>query len=137
VAITTGIAVHDARFTQYLFQDSATGTAVDVSGDQLPLSPRWLASVGVLCTPQHGFNSTIVARYVGARYLDEENSARVGGYTTLDATLGYRTSRYLLAFEARNLTNRRPPVTSSEFGSQSFYLLAPRMLWLRLAYTGL
>ncbi len=137
LAIAGNLAVHDARFTQYLLFDSAANTEVSVAGKRLPLSPRWLGSAGLLYTPERGFDSTIVARYVGARYLDEENTARVGGYVTLDATLGYRFGRYLIAFEGSNLTNRRPPVTSSEFGSQSFYVLPSRMLWLRMGYGGL
>jgi outer membrane receptor protein involved in Fe transport len=74
-------------------------------------------------------------RYVGRRYLDEENTAPVGGYTTIDANVGYSWARYQLRVEGTNLTDQRPPVTSSEFGSQSFYVLPARMLWLRLSYS--
>jgi iron complex outermembrane recepter protein len=132
LAIAGNFSYHDARFEQYLFFDGTSN--VDVAGKQLPLSPHWLASAGVLYTPSKGFNSTLVARYVGRRYLDEENTAPVGGYTTLDATLGYRFGHYLVSVEGSNLTDQRPPVTSSEFGSQSFYLLPGRTLWLRLGY---
>ena len=59
----------------------------------------------------------------------------VGGYTTLDANLGYALGRVRLTLEGTNLTNQRPPVTSSEFGSQSFYLLPARMTWLRIGYS--
>jgi len=52
----------------------------------------------------------------------------------LDANLGYRFGRCQLVLEGSNLNNQRPPVTSSEFGSQSFYLLPARMLWIRLNY---
>ena len=65
-------AWHDARFTQYLFFDEDSNTTVNVAGDQLPLSPRVLASAGVLYTPPTGLNGTVVASYVGRRYLDEE-----------------------------------------------------------------
>jgi outer membrane receptor protein involved in Fe transport len=104
---------------------------VDVAGNALTLSPHILASAGLLYIPEQGFNGTFVANYVGQRYLDEENTARVNGYTTLAATLGYRFDRYSAALEGTNLTNERPPVSASEFGSQSFYLLNGRMLWLR------
>jgi outer membrane receptor protein involved in Fe transport len=46
--------------------------------------------------------------YVGRRYLDEENVAPVGGYTNVDATLGYAIGRYQLSLEGTNLTNRPP-----------------------------
>ena len=100
----------------------------------MPLSPYHLASAGILYTPQQGLNSTLVVAYVGRRYLDEQNVAPVGGYTRLDATLGYAFGRYQLSLEGTNLTNRRPPVSASEFGSESFYLLNARSLWVRFAY---
>ncbi len=132
LALAASASYHDARFSQYQLFD---GTSyVDVSGRQLPLSPHVLAAAGILYTPAHGVSGTLVGRYVGHRYLDEENTAEVGGYCTLDATLGYAWRRYRLTFEGTNLTNQRPPVTASEFGSESFYMLPARMLWLRLGY---
>jgi iron complex outermembrane recepter protein len=127
-------AYHDAHFTQYQFFDADANAYVDVAGKQLPLSPRHLASAGILYAPARGFNATLVATYVGQRFLDEENVALVGGYTKLDATLGYGFGHYQLSFEGTNLTNRRPPVSASEFGSESFYLLNARALWVRIAF---
>jgi outer membrane receptor protein involved in Fe transport len=75
-----------------------------------------------------------VLTYVGRRFLDEENTAPVGGYSKFDATLGYRVDHWRLALEGTNLTNQRSPVSASEFGSESFYLLNARTLWLRLIY---
>jgi len=134
LVLAANYAYHDAHFTQYLLFDEDTGASVDVAGKQLPLSPRHLASGGILYTPRQGFNSTLVVTYVGRRYLDEENVALVGGYTKLDATLGYAMGHYQLALEGTNLTNQRPPVSASEFGAESFYLLNARSFWVRLAY---
>jgi iron complex outermembrane receptor protein len=134
LALAANFAWHDATFTQYLFVDPDTGVGVDVAGNELPLSPRVLASAGVLYTPPRGLNATVVVNYVGRRYLDEENTAPVGGYATLAATVGYHFGRYSVTLEGENLTNQRPPVTSSEFGSESFYLLNARTLWVRLGY---
>jgi iron complex outermembrane receptor protein len=125
---------HDAHFTQYQFFDIDTANYVNVAGNELPLSPRQLASAGVLYQPPQGLGATLVLTYVGRRYLDEENTAPVGGYGKLDATLGYRFGHYEVAFEGTNLTNQRPPVSASEFGSESFYLLNARTLWLRVVY---
>jgi iron complex outermembrane receptor protein len=134
LALAANFAYHDATFTQYLFVDPDSGVGVDVAGNELPLSPRVLASAGILYTPPSGLDATVVASYVGRRYLDEENTAPVGGYATLAATVGYRFGRYSVTLEGENLTNQRPPVTSSEFGSESFYLLNARTLWVRLGY---
>lgn len=124
---------HDARYRQYLYFDGVH--EIEVAGRELPLSPHILASAGLLYTPRRGLGATLITDYVGRRYLDELNGAVAGGYTKLDATLSYRFGRCRLGVEASNVTNRRPPVTASEFGSESFYLLPARTLWLRIAYT--
>lgn len=134
LALAGNIAYHDAHFGQYLFFDANSGANVDVAGKALPLSPHILGSAGILYTPKSGLFSSLVANYVGRRYLDEENTAPAGGYSTLAATVGYRMGRYAVSLEGTNLTDRRPPVTASEFGSQSFYLLRGRATWLKLSY---
>jgi iron complex outermembrane recepter protein len=135
LALVANGSYHDAYFTQYIFFDG--NSTVNVAGRQLPLSPHVLAAAGLLYTPSQGLNSTIVAQYVGRRFLDEENIAPVGGYTNLDASLGYGFGHFIVSVEGNNLTNRRPPVSASEFGSESFYLLNPRTVWLRLRYNWL
>ena len=134
LAVAANYSYHDARFTRYLFFDIQSNSYVNVAGRELPLSPHQLAAGGILYQPPQGFNGSLVATYVGRRYLDEENIAPVGGYVRLDATLGFRIGHYLLALEGTNLSNQRPPVSASEFGSESFYLLNARMLWMRLGY---
>jgi iron complex outermembrane receptor protein len=132
LALAANASYHDARFTRYLFFDGAS--SVNVAGRQLTLSPHGLASAGILYTPTRGFGSTIVANYVGRRFLDEENIAPVGGYLRLDATLSFSAGGYRISLEGTNLTDQRPAVSASEFGSESFYLLPARALWLRLGY---
>jgi iron complex outermembrane recepter protein len=134
LALAANGSYHDAYFAHYDFFDG--DATVNVAGRQLPLSPHVLASAGVLYAPNQGFNSTVVAQYVGRRFLDEENTAAVGGYTNLSATLGYGFGYFGVSLEGNNLTNQRPPVSASEFGSESFYLLNARTLWLRFRYSG-
>ncbi len=133
LALATSAAWHHATYTSYLFFDGTSN--VDVAGRQLPLSPHVLAAAGVLYTPGRGFNATAVIRYAGRRYLDEENLAPVGGYVTEAVTFGYSFGATRVTLEGTNLSNQRAPVTASEFGSQSFYLLNARMLWLRVGYS--
>lgn len=133
LVLAASASYHDAYFTQYQFFDG--DASVDVAGRQLPLSPHLLAAAGFLYTPKQGVSSTLVAQYVGRRFLDEENIAGVGGYMNLDATLGYGFGHFAVSLEGNNLTNQRPPVSASEFGSESFYLLPARTLWLRFRYT--
>jgi iron complex outermembrane receptor protein len=135
LAVAASASYHDAYFTQYEFFDGDTG--VNVAGRQLPLSPHLLAAAGLLYTPTKGPTATVVAQYVGRRFLDEANVARVGGYMNLDATVGYGFGHFVVSLEGTNLTNQRPPVSASEFGSESFYLLPARTGWLRVRYVGL
>ncbi|MDE2356389.1 MAG: TonB-dependent receptor [Alphaproteobacteria bacterium] len=134
LSVAANLAWHDATFSNYLFVDPVTSLGVNVAGHQLPLSPHVLASAGLVYAPPEGLNASVTASYVGRQFLDEENTAPVKAYATLAATLGYRFGRYGLTLEGDNLTNARPPVAASEFGSQSYYLLNPRMVWVRLSY---
>src|ERR1043166_199875 len=131
LTLAANLAWHDARFTRFTTVDDL-GNPVNADGNQLTLSPHLLASAGLLYQPEQGLNASLVATYVGRRWLDEVNTARAGAYTTLDATLGYRLDRYDLTLEGANLTNERKPVSASEFGSQAFYLLPARTLWVKL-----
>ncbi|MBV8800303.1 MAG: TonB-dependent receptor [Alphaproteobacteria bacterium] len=130
LSLAANIAWHDARFTHFVF-DEGNGPD-DVSGNQLTLAPHILASAGLLYTPPQGFHGSAVVNSVGRRFLDEENEAPAPSYTTLDITAGYRFGRWDVAFAGTNLTDERPPVTQSEFGSSSYHLLPGRTLWLQL-----
>jgi iron complex outermembrane receptor protein len=123
---------HDARYRDYLFIDGAA--SVQLGGNLRPLSPHVLAGTGLLFAPAQGLEGSLVAQYIGRQFLDEQNTAPVGGYTTLAAHIGYKFGRYRCVLEGANLTDQRPPVSASEFGSQSYYRLNPRRIWLRLAY---
>jgi outer membrane receptor protein involved in Fe transport len=114
---------HDARFTRY--QTATT----DFSGTELTLSPHWLASAGVVWRPASGPFATLTANYVGERYLAMGNQAPTGAYTTADASLGWRFGRWRAGVYGYNLGDVRAPVTASEFGEQSYYLLNPRSLF--------
>ena len=121
---------HDARFTQYIATED--GANVNAAGHQLPLSPHWLASAGVLYEPAYGLHTSLVMNTIGRRYLDLANAAPAGSYATFDATAGYRFERYDLLFSGTNLSDQRPPVTESEFGDSSYYLLQGRTLLFTL-----
>jgi len=131
--LTTGLSYsyHDARFVKYIADDG--GTPADFGGKRQPLSPHVLASYGFYYTPHQGLNASVIAAYVGNRYLDEGNTASTHSYTTIDATVGYHYRRYGISLNGYNLTNERKPVTASEFGDSSFYLLPARSLIANLS----
>ena len=119
---------HDATFTHYVASEG--GANIDVSGNQLTLSPHWLGALGLIYSPPSGLFGSATLNVVGRRYLDLANTAVAGAYATLDAGLGYRWGLYSLAVNATNLTDERPPVTASEFGDQSFYRLNGRKVFV-------
>jgi iron complex outermembrane receptor protein len=128
--VTAAYSYHDTRFGDTLATEG--DATVQLDGHQLELSPHHLASAGVLYSPGDGLGGGVQLAYVGRRFLDRLNTVPVGGYTTVDAEAGYRVGRYTLRLVGRNLTDRRDPVTGSEFGDQSYYLLQARQLELAL-----
>lgn len=130
-ALAGSASYHDARFTRYIASEG--GANIDVSGNRLTLSPRWLAALGLNYAAKSGPFATVTANYNGSSYLDLENSAVVRAYITVDATAGWRLGRYRLSIKGYNLSNSRRPVTASEFGDQSFYLLPGRRVLASLA----
>jgi iron complex outermembrane recepter protein len=130
--VTASYAYHDTRFGNTVAVES--GNTVQLDGHQLNLSPHGLAALGFVFAPAQGVEAAAQYAYVGRRFLDRLNTAPVGGYATLDAHLAYRFARYRVALDAYNLTDRRDPVTASEFGDQSYYLLPARLLRLSVDY---
>ncbi len=130
LSVSAAGSYHDAKFTHYVAAEG--GENIDVSGNQLTLSPHVLASAGVIYQPAHGPFGNVTVNYVGPRYLDLANTARAGSYETVDATIGFRFRRYSLSVNATNLSDQRPPVTASEFGDQSYYLLPARKVFVDL-----
>lgn len=118
LAIAANYSYHLARFA-----DFQVPGLFNYSGNQEPLSPRSLASLGLLYNPAQGFFANAVAAFVGNRYLDQANTTATPSYITLDAGAGYRYRRYSFSLNGYNLGNARKPVTNSEFGDSSYYLL--------------
>ncbi|MBS0374259.1 MAG: TonB-dependent receptor [Proteobacteria bacterium] len=128
--VTAAYSYHDTRFGNTLATEG--DATVQLDGRQLELSPHGLASAGLLYAPASGVRGGVQLAYIGRRFLDRLNTTPVGGYTTVDAEAGYRLGRYTLRLVGRNLTDRRDPVTGSEFGDESFYLMPARQLELSL-----
>jgi len=66
--------------------------------------------------------------YTGARYLNRDNTILADGFPTVDLSAGYRTPRWELRIDARNLGNRRDPVAESELGPDQYYLMSSRRI---------
>jgi len=130
-------AFHDAHFVSYTLDNGS-----DVSGNRVEMSPRQLGGMGLVYADPSGLNGSLVANFVSNRMLNKRNTVKTGGYSTLDAALGYRFSRYNLQLVGYNLTNRRDPVAESELsevvtvtGTAGYYRLPARAWSLRITYT--
>ena len=132
LSVAANASYHDARFTTGVASEG--GEDVALAGKRLTLSPRRLVATGLLYVPKRGLNATATANFVGRRYLDLANRAMTGGYTRIDGSIGYRFATASLTLNLYNLSGKRPPVTQSEFGDASYYLLAGRQLFLNLGF---
>jgi iron complex outermembrane receptor protein len=126
-------AHHNARYTDRPVTQE-DGSVVNFAGNRLEASPETLAALGLIYTPAQGFNGAIVWNYVGNRFLDQENETPVGGYTMVDAGIGYRFDRWQLRLDGYNLSNRRDPVSISELGAGQSYRLSGRTALLSASY---
>jgi iron complex outermembrane receptor protein len=129
-------AYHDAYFVEYALDD---GT--NVSGNRIEMSPRQLGGVGLMFADAGGWSASVIADFVSNRMLNKRNTVKVGGYTTIDASLGYRIARYRLQLNGYNLGNRRDPVAESELneavtvtGTAGYYRLPARSYALSLTF---
>jgi iron complex outermembrane receptor protein len=121
-------AHHDATFTNYQ-RLQPDGSMQQLKGNSLEMSPDNLASGGVVYAPTRGYQASIVANYVGSRYLNKSNTVQADAYTLLDAGIGYRFDVWQVRLDGYNLTNVRAPVAESELGDAQFYLM-PGSSWL-------
>jgi len=124
-------SIDDARYVN--FNTLIGDTMVQLAGNYLILSPRYLGALSATYAPTRGWRASATTNYVGARYLDPQNTARVGGFITADASLGYVFTNCTLLLSGHNLTDRRDPVLASELGEGQFYRLPSR--WMQLAVT--
>lgn len=117
-------AFHDAKFRDFV-QDF-DGVATQLEGNRLEMSARHLASAGLIYVPGHGLTGSIVANYVGDRFLNKRNTALAPDYTTWAAGLGYRFGSWEVRLDGENLNDTRPPVAESELGDAQYYRLPAR-----------
>jgi len=125
-------AWHDAKFVDFVQDFDGVPTRLD--GNRLEMSARKLASAGLLYAPAHGFLGSVVANYVGDRFLNKRNTALAPDYTTWAAGIGYRFNTWELRLDGENLDDSRPPVAESELGDAQYYRLPARTVRLSLGF---
>jgi iron complex outermembrane receptor protein len=117
---------HDARFRDFV--TDFDGVATQLAGRRLEMSPYHLGALGLSYAPSAGLTASGELGYTGDRFMDKRNRALTGGYTTLGATLGWRSRNWDVLIKGSNLTDQRQPVAESELGDAQYYLLPGRRL---------
>jgi len=115
---------HKANFVN--FAQDFDGVTVPLNGKRIEMSPNNIGGGGIIYSPPKGLFGNFQVIYTGSRYMNKRNTALAGGFTTLEAGLGYRFGRWELVVNGRNLTDRRDPVSESELGDAQYYLLPSR-----------
>ena len=103
---TATYAWHDAKFRDFV-QDF-DGVPTQLEGNRLEMSARNLASAGLIYAPARGLTGSVVANYVGDRFLNKRNTALAPAYTTWSAGLGYRFENWEIRLDGENLDDTRP-----------------------------
>lgn len=124
VIARTSYSYHDARFTDFV-QDFG-GVATQLAGKRLEMSAHNLFSAGLHYFPERGILGGVQVNYTGQRFLTKRNTAAAGGFATVDVSAGFRTPKWEIRVDGRNLGNRRDPMAESELGDAQYYLMTPR-----------
>jgi outer membrane receptor protein involved in Fe transport len=117
---------HDARFVDFVFDFGDGNGLTQLAGKRIELSAHHLAAASLFYAPTRGFLGGVSMNYTGNRFLNKRNSAPADGFPTVDLSVGYRTPRWELRMDARNLGDRRDPVSESELGDAQYYLMTSR-----------
>lgn len=107
----------------------------DRSGNRPVDVPRHTANLWLNKDLGGGVDAGIGARYVDARYADTANTAKVPGYTLVDANIAWQALPDVrLGLELNNLFDRQYATSVSSDGEQ-WYLGAPRSFFVTADYS--
>jgi outer membrane receptor protein involved in Fe transport len=122
---------NDARYRD--FTTLIDGTPTQLAGNRLPLTPVRQAGAGFIVSPSFGWGGSLVVNYIGQRFLDQLNTVAAGGYSLIDASVGYRFAGCTASLAGSNLSDRRDPVLASELGEGQIYRQPARRITLSVS----
>jgi len=104
VSLFGNVSLTDARF-----RDGAIGS-VDVSGNVIPLVPRWKANAGIAWQLAPNTRFSGVARYVGTQYYDNDQTntfpSLMPAYTVVDVKFTQTVDKLTVGVAVNNLFNK-------------------------------
>jgi len=114
--ISAGYAYLDGRMVKSLATVSGlqlpVGAPMPVQGKVAPLTPRHSAFVWLMKDLGHGFSAGGGLNYVSARYASLTNLVTLPGYVTADLAASYKTDRYELALNLKNIADKKHYVSA-------------------------
>jgi outer membrane receptor protein involved in Fe transport len=119
VSARASYSAHDSKFVDFI-QDFG-GTLTQLSGKRLEMTAKSLYSAGLAYAPSEGFIASAGLSYTGERYLNKRNTALAPAFSVFDAGIGYRTGRYEVRIDGKNLGNARDAMAESEIGDAQYY----------------
>lgn len=100
--VFAGYAYLDARITDSV----AVQNGVALRGNNAALTPKNSANLWLMYQLNDGWNLGGGLNYVGNRYTSADNLVTLDSYVTADAVAMYRSKRYDLAFNLKNITDK-------------------------------
>jgi catecholate siderophore receptor len=114
--VSGGYAYLDAEMVKSVATVSSlqlpVGAPIPVQGKTAALTPRHSAFIWAMKDLGHGFSAGGGLNYVGARYASLSNLVTLPSYLTADLAAGYKTDRYEIALNLKNITNRKHYVSA-------------------------
>ncbi|MFV0675909.1 TonB-dependent receptor [Variovorax sp. tm] len=109
--VSAGYAYLDAKMTKSLATVSSlqlpVGAAIPVQGKTPSLTPRHSAFVWAMKDLGNGFSAGGGLNYVSARYASLSNLVTLPSYLTADLAASYKTDRYEISLNLKNIANRK------------------------------
>ncbi|MDH6590941.1 outer membrane receptor protein involved in Fe transport [Variovorax sp. TBS-050B] len=93
-------------------QQLPVGPAIPVQGKVAAITPRHSAFVWLMKDLGHGFSAGGGMNYVAARYASLTNLVTLPSYLTADLAASYRTARYELSLNLKNIADRKHYVSA-------------------------
>lgn len=135
-AVIGSYAYTDSELTRFaeLVQTGPFSFAVlDRSGNRAAFAPEHLARVWVSQRWRGGFRLGAGLRYVGERFISEDNRVELSDALLFDASAGFDLAAWHIGLHLDNLTDEE--YETRAFGSSSVIPAAPFGARLRLEYT--
>jgi len=104
------------KFEEFIDPDSGD----DFSGNLPRFAQKQALNVWINKSWASGVNAGLGMRYVGPMFTDNANTVRLGGWSTINGSVGYRRETWEWSLNAENLFNRERYFTPSDYTNQVY-----------------